>query len=146
MAITATLNGAAMPPIELDFIHTPTENAVDVVTLDGSMYTDFVSQNYSWTFNYDSLTQSEYDAIRDVYDSQFTIYEYPELSIAYYSLTDQPVRMYINTKSIWNHCGDVKNVQVTFREAPQITPFGENYLLLEDNEVLLLEGNNKFLL
>lgn len=146
MAITATLNGTAMPPIEVDFIHTPSENAVDVVTLDGSMYTDFVSQNYSWSFNYESLTQAEYDALRAIYDLQFSIYEYPTLTIPYYSLTDQPVRMYINEKNIWNNCGSVQNVQFTFRESPQITPFGENYLLLEDNELLLLEGNNKFLL
>lgn len=120
MAITATLSGETMPPIELDFIHTPTENAVDVVTLDGSMYTDFVSQQYSWTFNYESLTQAEYDAMRAIYDSQFTSYEYPLLSIPYYSLTDQPVRMYINEKNIWNNCGAVQNVQFTFRETDQL--------------------------
>lgn len=120
MAITATLNGETMPPIEVDFIHTPTENAVDVVTLDGSMYTDFVSQQYSWTFNYESLTQDEYDALRAIYDSQFTSYEYPLLSIPYYSLADQPVRMYINEKNIWNNCGAVQNVQFTFRETDQL--------------------------
>src|SRR5688572_28231881 len=120
MAITATLNGTAMPPIELDFINTPTENAVDVVTLDGSMYTDFVSQEYAWAFNYDSLTEAQYDAIRAIYDSQFTFYEYPLLSIPYYDIEDQPVRMRINEKNIWNHCGDVQGVQVTFRQTDQL--------------------------
>lgn len=118
--IIAQLNGVDMPPIEVDFINTPTENATDVVTLDGSLYTDFISQNYGWTFNYDSLTQAEYDVLRAVYDSQFTLYTYPELTIDYYSLEDQPVRMYINEKNIWNHCGSVQNVQITFRETPQL--------------------------
>lgn len=118
--IIAQLNGVDMPPIEIDFINTPTENATDVVTLDGSLYTDFISQNYGWTFNYDSLTQAEYDVLRAVYDSQFTLYTYPELTIDYYSLEDQPVRMYINEKNIWDHCGSVQNVQITFRETPQL--------------------------
>lgn len=118
--ITAQLNGVDMPPIEIDFINTPTENATDVVTLDGSMYTDFISQNYGWTFNYGSLTKAQYDIIRAVYDSQFTSYEYPLLTIDYYSVEDQPVRMYINEKNIWNNCGDIQNVQITFRETPQL--------------------------
>jgi hypothetical protein len=120
MAITATLNATAMPAIELDFIHTPTENAVDVQTLSGDLYTDFVSQEYAWTFNYESLTQAEYDALRAIYDLQFTIYEYPTLSIPYYSLASKPVRMFINEKNIWNNCGSVQNVQFTFRETSQL--------------------------
>ncbi len=118
--ITATLNDTQMPPIELEFLHTPIENAVDVQTLDGSLYTDFVSQQYSWAFNYESLTQAEYDNLRAIYDLQFSIYEYPTLSIPYYSLTDQPVRMFINEKNIWNNCGAVQNVQFTFRETDQL--------------------------
>lgn len=118
--ISATLNGTALPPIEVEFINTPKENAADVETLDGSIYTDFVSVIKLWTFNYDSLTEDEYNDIRAIYDSQFTLYEYPLLSISYYSLSDQPVRMYINEKSIWNNCGAVQNVQLTFRETPQL--------------------------
>lgn len=118
--ITSTLNGDAMPPIEQDFISTPIENAVDVVTLDGSMYTDFTSQDRQWTFNYEVLTQAQYDELRAKYDAQFTDYQYPLLSIPFYSVEDQPARMYINEKNIWNNCGDVQNVQITFRETSQL--------------------------
>lgn len=118
--ITAALSGDAMPPIELDFIDTPIENAVDVETLSGSMYTDFTSIQRAWTFNYDSLTETEYNDLRAKYDAQFTAYQYPTLSIPYYSVADKPVRMYINEKSIWKHCGDVKGVQIRFRETPQL--------------------------
>lgn len=120
MAITATLNAVAMPPIEVDFLHTPIENAVDIETLDGSLYTDFTSINHSWAFNYDSLTEAQYQALRDAYNAQFTDYQYPLLSIPHYSLADQPVRMYINEKNIWNNCGDVQNVQIRFRETSQL--------------------------
>lgn len=118
--ITATLSGDLLPPIELDFIDTPLENAVDVVTLSGEMYTDFTSQQREWTFNYDSLAENEYDEIREKYDAQFVDYQYPTLTIPHYSVADKPVRMYINEKSIWKHCGDVKGVQLKFRETSQL--------------------------
>lgn len=123
--IQATLTGSgmlpyALPPIEHDFINTPTENAADVVTISGDMYTDFTSQESTWEFNYSSLTEAQYAAIREIYDSQFTEYTYPTLSIPFFSLEDKPVRMYINEKNIWNNCGDVQNVQISFRETSQL--------------------------
>lgn len=121
MAITASLNGVDMPRIQKDFINTPQENATDIVTLSGEMYSDFVSVEQSYTFNYESLTQDEYDALRAIYDSQFeTPFEYPLLSIPFYDITDQPARMYINEKNIWNNCGAVQNVQFIFRLTDQL--------------------------
>lgn len=119
--ITATINDYQLPPLELEFLNTPQENATDVVTLDGSMYTDFVSVQDTWTFNYTILTKAQYDAIRAIYDSQFTAFEYPLLSIPFYDIEDQPARMYINDKDIWNHCGDVRNIKLIFRPTPQLT-------------------------
>lgn len=144
-AITSTLNGTAMPPIEQQFLHTPIENAADIVTLSGEMYTDFVSQNNSWTFNYDSLTQAQYDILKAAYDAQFTSYSYPVLSILFYSLDSAPCRMYINEKDIWNNCGDVQNVQISFREqySVGVTP---GYLLLDGGALLQLEGNRHLVL
>lgn len=118
--ITSALSGDAMPPIERDFIEAPQENAVDVETLSGDLYTDFTSQHKEWTFNYDSLTQAEYNGLRAKYDAQFTTYQYPTLSIPYYSLVDKPVRMYINEKNIWDNCGSVAGVQIRFRETSQL--------------------------
>lgn len=122
--ITATItndNGSLqLPPIEQQFLNTPIENAVDVQTLDGNIYTDFTSQKESWEFNYDSITEDEYNDIRAYYDAQFSLLEYPLLSIPYYSLSDRPVRMYINEKDIWNNCGAVQNVKVSFRETDQL--------------------------
>ena len=118
--ITASISNNStsvdLPPIEQQFLDMPLENATDVTTLDGSMYTDFVNQKKEWVFNYDSLTEDQYNDIRAIYDSQYSTNDYPSLSIPYYSF-NQACRMYINTKDIWNHCGDVQNVQLTFRQA-----------------------------
>lgn len=112
--ITATLNGVQMPPIEQDFINTPLENATDVQVLSGDIYTDFISQGSQWTFNYDSLTETQYNALRAAYDAQFTSHVYPTLAIPYYSVSSK-ARMTINDKNIWNNCGSVQNVTITFR-------------------------------
>jgi hypothetical protein len=119
--ITSSLNGVSMPPIELEFLQVPVEKTVDIETLDNSMYTDFTGNRHStWSYSYESLTQAEYDALRAAYDAQFTSYQYPTLSIPYYSVTDIPCRMSINDKSVWNNCGSVQNVQISFRETSQL--------------------------
>lgn len=118
--ITATLNGLALPPIEQKFLKRPLENATDVTTLDGNMYTDFISLNEAWEFNYVIMTEAEYAAILTAYNDQFTTYEYPLLSIPFYGISNQPARMYINEQDVWNNCGDVQNVQIQFRFTDQI--------------------------
>ena len=120
--ITATINGWQMPAIELDFIDTPIENATDVITIDGSIYTDFVNQLKEWTFNYSTMTKAEYDRLRSEYDKQFTSYEYPTLEIPFFGFSGK-TRMYISQAKIWNNCGDVEGIEVKFREAiaPEFT-------------------------
>lgn len=121
MPITATLNDVAMPTLEKDFINTPLDKAVDIETLDNSLYTDFTDNSHSaWEFNYASLSEAQYNALRAIYDEQFTLYEYPTLSIPYYDVEDVPVRMMINPKSIIDNCGTVQGVQITFRETSQL--------------------------
>jgi hypothetical protein len=119
--IKAFLNGIELPPLEVDFISQNLENAVDITTLDNSIYTDFIANTFNnWTLNWESLTESEYQSIRSIYDSQFTSNTYPSLSIPYYSVENIPVRMYINIKDIWNHCGSVKGVVINLRETNQL--------------------------
>lgn len=119
-SLTNSVGTLQLPPIEKEFLNAPIENAVDVQTLDGNIYTDFTSQKASWEFNYDSLTQEKYDEIRAFYDAQFTLFEYPELSVPFYSLSNRAVRMYINVKDIWDNCGSIQNVKLSFRETDQL--------------------------
>lgn len=121
MIITAYVNGVEYPRLEHDFVNANLENAVDVVTLDNSMYTDFVDNTHNqWSLQWAYLTEDQYNAIRADYDAQFTDYQYPTLSIPYYSVVDVPCRMYINEKNIWNYCGEIKGVEVIFRETSQL--------------------------
>lgn len=114
--ITATLGGVALPDLEVPFIESPIEHATDVETLDGSLFTQFSGQHRQWELSWESLTEAEYDAIRAVYDTQFSTNTYPTLAVPHYSIS-VPVRMKINDKDIWNNCGEVQNVKLTLREA-----------------------------
>lgn len=119
--ISATLNALVLPRIERNFIQTPIDQITDIVTLDNSMYSDFAGDRYnSWTFNYANLTEDEYNTIKAIYDEQFTLFQYPTLTIAYYSVSAVPVRMSINPKSIIDNCGTVESVQLIFRETAQL--------------------------
>lgn len=121
MAITALVNSYELPPIEQEFLRTPIENAADVQTLSGEIYTDFISLEQGWSFSYASLTQAQYDAIKTIYDSQFSApYQYPLLTISEYGITDAPARMTLNEQDIWNHCGDVQNIKIIFRLTEQL--------------------------
>lgn len=119
--ITALLNGVEMPPIEREFLITPLDKAADVETLSNDIYTDFAAnRRSSYTFNYELLTEEQYNILKAAYDDQFTTLEYPSLVIAYYSV-DIVARMYINEKDVWNNCGEIQNVQIIFRETAQLS-------------------------
>jgi hypothetical protein len=119
--IKVTVNGHDYPALEQDFVNKSIDSSTDVTTLDSSLYTDFNNNTFNqWSMRWDSLTQEEYDVIRADYDAQFTDYQYPLISIPFYSVSDVPARMYINDKNIWNNCGSIQGVEVIFRETAQL--------------------------
>lgn len=125
--ITATISNdissVQLPLIQVPLTEEIIENATDVEPLDGNVYT---SLNYTgikrrWTFPYESMLEADYNAIKQIYLSQFSDYQYPTLSIPYYdTIDDIPVRMYLNPKEVYNNCGDIQNIELSFRETNQL--------------------------
>lgn len=122
--ITATITDSSgsmeLPIIEVPLTVGREDFATDVVTLSNDMYTDFVSQKQSWAFPYDHILEDAYNELEGFYNRQFTIYEYPTISIPHYGVEDVPVRMFLNNREVFNNCGDVENIQVSFRETAQM--------------------------
>ena len=114
---TTTLN---LPVLNVPLEESIIENATDVVTLDNNVYTDFISQKREWSHTWAYLSKDEYEALRGFYDRQFTLFKYPLFTIDYYSITEVPVRMTINTKNTIDQCGTIKDVTVIFRETSQL--------------------------
>lgn len=111
----------ALPLIETPLNEQTIENAIDVQTLDFDVYTDFISTRRIWTFTWSFLDKAAYDEIKAIYASQFTVFEYPKLSIPFYDIANVSVRMTINEKKIANVAGGVVDVQITLRETAQLT-------------------------
>jgi hypothetical protein len=100
------------------------EGAVDVVTLDNNMSTYFTANKRQWTHTWAYMTETEYNVLKGFYDRQWTLYKYPNLTIADLSVSAIPVRMSLNPQNIIDHCITVNDVTVTFRESIQMPDEG----------------------
>lgn len=85
--ITIVLDGVTLPTPNVPFKELNGENATDVRTLDGTLYTDWINRLRSWELTWLSLSATEYDAIKQIYDNQFTNNAYPLLEIDFYGIS-----------------------------------------------------------
>lgn len=120
--LTDSTGSLTIPDLEVPLIESLIENAVDVETLSRDVYTDFISNGNKrvWSHSWDSIPKELYDALRGYYDRQWTLFQYPTFAIPFYGIADVPVRMTINQKNIYNNCGDVQDVQASWRETAQL--------------------------
>jgi len=89
-------------------------------TLDGSIYTDCMGLNRSWQIKWPRLTDTQYDAIRALYDSQYTNESYLHLEIPYYSI-DTTGKLEISAKDIrWDGCY-IYDFSITIIEALSVS-------------------------
>lgn len=114
---TSTLT---LPVLNVPLQEDTVENAIDVQTLDYNIYTDFINQKRKWSHTWAFLSEEDYNLVRGFYDRQFTLFKYPTLTISYYSVTDIPVRLNLNTKNVINTCGLINDVTLVMRETIQL--------------------------
>lgn len=115
MNIEVVLDGVTLPTPHIPFINGYQENATDNITLDGTLYTDWVNQRRSWSLTWVQLSKAQYDQLRGIYNAQFTDNNYPVLEIDYYGIS-APVKVTINDKNIWNDGECIRGVEVILRE------------------------------
>jgi hypothetical protein len=96
--IVITLGGVELPDSNI-LLETTEPNETDVRTLDGTLDTDFINQLRGWTITWRRLSAANYDAIRAIFDAQYTNEAYPILLIPYYNI-EVPVKVNISTKNI----------------------------------------------
>lgn len=103
--LEVSLNATALPMFRAeDFRELLNPNESDNQTLDGSIYTDFIGLNRSWEISWPRLTDTQYNAIRALYEYQFTNETYLTLEIPYYSI-DTIAKLEISAKDIkWDGC------------------------------------------
>src|SRR5690554_4490431 len=86
------------------------EGTTDVTTLDLNMYTDFFATKRSWANTLEYMTETEFNQLKGFYDRQWTLWQYPTLSIPDLDVNDVVVRMSITPRQIIDQCGTVNDV------------------------------------
>ena len=97
------------------------EGATDVVTLDMNLYTDFFATKRVWADTLPIMSETDFNQLRGFYLRQFSLWQYPTISIADLGVSDVVVRMSLSPKQVIDNCGRVSNVEISFRETVQMT-------------------------
>lgn len=124
--ITDGSGSLTFPALEVPVTVETLEGSNDVVTLDNNVRTDFTNPKRLVSFPYESLTETEFNNIKAFYDRQFTLFAYPLITIEELGIEDMPARMMLSPRNVYNNCGDVQDVKVSFRESVQLPVIGSS--------------------
>lgn len=114
---TATVN---LPASEVPLTVTTIEGATDVQTLSYNVYTDFVTTKRIVSHTWSYMTEAEFNTLKGFYDRQFTLFEYPEITIPGINVNGMVSRMSLEPRNIITNCGEVSGVTVSWRETRQL--------------------------
>lgn len=117
MNITATINSVDLPAIEVPLRMRRLDMLNPRVTLSNDVFA-YTTENRRrmWEFPYSSMDETTYEAIQAVYDAQVETGVFPTISIPYYNVEDVTVFMQLNDMEVYNDCGSIQNIQLSFRE------------------------------
>lgn len=113
--ITIFLGGVELRVPIIPFTETPLEKSVDVETLDFTLYTDWTARKKEWRINWGVLTEQQYEALYDIYVSQFQTGVYPTLEIPKLDINTQ-VRVYLSLRDIRKSGCEMHRVNVRLVE------------------------------
>lgn len=105
------------PPLREQVI----EGATDITTLDLNVYTDFFATKRQWSNTLAKMSEDDFNQLKAFYDRQWTLFQYPSISIPDLGVEDVVVRMSLSPRDVVNNCGMVENVGIDFRETIQMT-------------------------
>lgn len=90
-------------------------NETDNVTLDGTLYTDFVNNRRSWQVGWEKLKAIDYDTIRAIYNEQYQYEAYATIEIPEYGVT-AAMKINISDRNIRLNGEIIEGVSITLKE------------------------------
>lgn len=124
--ITDSTGSLTLPALEVPVSIQILEGSNDVITLDNNVRTDFTNPKRLITLPYESLSEDEFNEVKGYYDRQFTLFEYPLITIEDLGIVDMPARFNVSPRNVYNNCGDVEDVELSFRESVQLPVIGSS--------------------
>lgn len=90
-------------------------NETDNVTLDGTLYTDFVNNRRGWQVAWEKLKAANYDVVRSLYDEQYQYEAYHTFELPEYGIT-APMKMNITDRNIRLNGEIIEGFSITLKE------------------------------
>lgn len=103
--------------LEIPITDTDTEGAVDNVTLDGNVYTDYLYLKKTYSVSFAWLPRDKYEQLRGFYTRQFSTGLYPYLTMTDLGVQELPVRFELSDGGIIDNCGTRQSVVLKMRES-----------------------------
>lgn len=98
------------------------ESSFDVTTLDLNLYVDLMNTKKMWTIRWGYMNAEDYAILRSFYDRQYSLLEFPDVTIPDLGVSGVVTRMTISDQDITDESGLVENVTITLQETVQATP------------------------
>lgn len=90
-------------------------NEADNVTLDGTLYTDFVNNRRSWNVGWEKLKAADYNTIRALYNEQYQYEAYHTFELPEYGIT-AAMKINISDRNIRLNGEIMEGVSITLKE------------------------------
>lgn len=107
--------GTVELPLYKSLKETVDPNETDNVTLDGTLYTDFVNNRRGWQVAWDKLKAADYDVVRALYGEQYTYEAYHTYELPEYGIT-APMKMNITDRNIRLNGEIIEGFSITLKE------------------------------
>jgi hypothetical protein len=103
---------------ELSEIETP--NVSENITMDGTLFVDFVNRRRGWKVKWNLIDIARYDEIKALYNLQFSSGSFNNITISEYGVSNLPAYMKINDKNIKYNGGFVEGFELQLLEQDAI--------------------------
>lgn len=107
--------GTVELPLYKSLKETVDPNETDNVTLDGTLYTDFVNNRRGWQVAWDKLKAADYDVVRALYGEQYQYEAYHTYELPEYGIT-APMKMNITDRNIRLNGEIIEGFSITLKE------------------------------
>lgn len=107
--------GTVELPLYKSLKETVDPNETDNVTLDGTLYTDFVNNRRGWQVAWDKLKAADYDVVRALYSEQYQYEAYHTYELPEYGIT-APMKMNITDRNIRLNGEIIEGFSITLKE------------------------------
>lgn len=121
LKLTDNTGQVTLPELDVPLTISPIHRMTTVEVVSGNLYFDYVGTKRTWTATWAYMDEADFDILKGYVDRQLLNGVFPELTDVYHNVTNVVVYMTLTAQNIIDHCGQVQDVTVSFRETIQMS-------------------------